>query len=403
MEQAVAHPLSDRIQNLSESATIAMAQKAREYKAKGIDVISLSLGEPDFKTPQHIQDAAKAAIDEGKYFGYSPVPGYLDLRQAIADKLQRDNNLNYTPDQIVVSTGAKQSIANVFMCLLNPGDEVIVYAPYWVSYAEIIKVAEGVPVPIMGTLKNNFKATADQLKEAITPRTKAVIFSSPSNPTGSVFTREEMEAMAEVLRQHPNIYVVADEIYEFINFQDEHVSIGALPGMYDNTVTINGFSKGYAMTGWRLGYIAAPEWIAKACGKIQGQFTSGPNSITQRAAIAALNGDMSATHEMKTAYRHRRDLVLELLKDVPGVETYVPTGAFYLFPDISAYFGKSNGETTIENANDLCMYILNEAHVSLVTGEAFGAPNCIRMSFAASDEQLKEAMKRFKEALSQLN
>jgi len=403
MEQAVAPPLSDRIQKLAESATIAMAQKAREYKAKGIDVISLSLGEPDFKTPQHIQDAAKAAIDEGKYFGYSPVPGYLDLRQAIADKLQRDNNLTYTPNQIVVSTGAKQSIANVFMCLLNPGDEVIVYTPYWVSYAEIIKVAEGVPVPIMGTLENNFKATADQLKEAITPRTKAVIFSSPSNPTGSVFTREEMEAMAEVLRQHTNIYVVADEIYEFINFQDEHVSMAALPGMYDNTVTINGFSKGYAMTGWRLGYIAAPEWIAKACGKIQGQFTSGPNSITQRAAIAALSGDMSATHKMKTAYRRRRDLVLELLKDVPGVETYVPTGAFYLFPDISAYFGKSNGETTIEDASDLCMYILNEAHVSLVTGEAFGAPNCLRMSFAASDEQLKEAIGRIKEALSQLN
>ncbi|WKN45286.1 pyridoxal phosphate-dependent aminotransferase [Tunicatimonas pelagia] len=403
MEQAVAQPLSERIQKLAESATIAMAQKAREYKAKGINVISLSLGEPDFKTPQHIQEAAKAAIDEGKYFGYSPVPGYLDLRQAIADKLQRDNNLTYSPNQIVVSTGAKQSIANVFMCLLNPGDEVIVYAPYWVSYAEIIKVAEGVPVPIVGTLENNFKATTEQLKEAITSRTKAVIFSSPSNPTGSVFTREEMEAMADVLRQHPNIYVVADEIYEFINFQNEHVSIAALPGMYDNTVTINGFSKGYAMTGWRLGYIAAPEWIAKACGKIQGQFTSGPNSITQRAAIAALTGDMSSTQEMKAAYQRRRDLVLELLQDVPGVETYVPTGAFYLFPDISAYFGKSDGETTIENASDLCMYILNKAHVSLVTGEAFGAPNCIRMSFAASDEQLKEAIGRIKEALSQLN
>ncbi len=403
MEQAVAQPLSERIQKLAESATIAMAQKAREFKAKGFDVISLSLGEPDFKTPQHIQNAAKAAIDEGKYFGYSPVPGYLDLRQAIADKLQRDNSLTYTPNQIVVSTGAKQSIANVFMCLLNPGDEVIVYSPYWVSYAEIIKVAEGVPVSIMGSLENNFKASADQLKAAITDRTKAVIFSSPCNPTGAVFTRQEMEAMAEVLRQHPNIYVVADEIYEYINFQDEHVSIAAMPGMYDNTITVNGFSKGFAMTGWRLGYIAAPEWIAKACGKIQGQFTSGTNSIAQRAGIAALTGDMSVTQEMKAAYKRRRDLVLELLKDVPGVQTYVPTGAFYLFPDVSAYFGKSDGETTIENASDFCMYILNQAHVSLVTGEAFGAPNCIRMSFAASDEQLKEAIRRIKEVLSKLN
>ena len=403
METAVAQPLSERIQKMEESATIAMAQKAREFKAKGIDVISLSLGEPDFKTPKHIQEAAKQAIDEGKYFGYSPVPGYLDLREAIAEKLQRDNGLTYTPNQIVVSTGAKQSIANVFLCLLDPGDEVIVYSPYWVSYAEIIKIAEGVPVPIMGSLENNFKATADQLKAAITPRTKAVIFSSPCNPTGAVFSREEMEAMAGVLSQHPNIYVVADEIYEYINFRDEHVSIASLPGMYDNTITINGFSKGYAMTGWRLGYIAAPEWIAKACGKIQGQFTSGTNSIAQRAAIAALKGDMSASQEMKAAYQRRRDLVLDLLKDVPGVETYVPTGAFYLFPDISAYFGKSDGETTIENADDFCMYILNQAHVSMVTGDAFGAPNCIRLSFAASDEQLKEAMQRIKEVLAKLH
>ena len=403
MESAVAQPLSERIQKMEESATIAMAQKAREFKAKGIDVISLSLGEPDFKTPKHIQEAAKQAIDEGKYFGYSPVPGYPDLREAIAEKLQRDNGLTYTPNQIVVSTGAKQSIANAFLCLLNPGDEVIVYAPYWVSYAEIIKIAEGVPVPIMGSLENNFKATADQLREAITPRTKAVIFSSPCNPTGAVFSRQEMEAMAEVLRQHSNIYVVADEIYEYINFRDEHVSIASLPGMYDHTITVNGFSKGYAMTGWRLGYIAAPEWIAKACSKIQGQFTSGANSIAQRAAIAALKGDMAAAQEMKAAYQRRRDLVLELLKDVPGVETYVPTGAFYLFPDISAYFGKSDGETTIENADDFCMYILNEAHVSLVTGDAFGAPNCVRLSFAASDEQLKEAVKRIKEALARLH
>ncbi len=395
--------LSDRIQRLEESATIAMAQKARELKGKGIDVISLSLGEPDFKTPRHIQEAAKQAIDEGKYFTYSPVPGYLDLRQAIADKLKRDNDLSYTPQQIVVSNGAKQSIANVMMCLLNPGDEVIVYAPYWVSYAEMIKLAEGVPVFINGNLKNNFKATASQLKEAITPRTKVVIYSSPCNPTGAVFSRAEMEAMAEMLSAHKNIFVIADEIYEYINFSGEHVSMAALPGMYDNTVTVNGFSKGFAMTGWRLGYVAAPLWIAQACDKMQGQFTSGANSIAQRAAIAALTGDMSPTRQMAEAYLHRRDLVLELLRQVPGIKTYVPNGAFYIFPDISDYFGKSDGEITLHNAEDFCMYILGKAHVSLVTGEAFGAPKCIRLSFAASEEDLREAIRRIRETLSQLH
>lgn len=380
-----------------------MAQKARELKSKGVDVISLSLGEPDFKTPRHIQEAAKQAIDEGKYFTYSPVPGYLDLRQAIADKLKRDNHLTYTPQQIVVSNGAKQSIANVMMCLLNPGDEVIVYAPYWVSYAEMIKLAEGVPVLIHGSLDNNFKATASQLKEAITPRTKAVIYSSPCNPTGAVFSRAEMEAMAKVLSAHKNIFVIADEIYEYINFSGEHVSMAALPGMYDNTITVNGFSKGFAMTGWRLGYVAAPLWITQACDKIQGQFTSGANSIAQRAAIAALTGDMSATRQMAEAYLHRRDLVLELLRQIPGVKTYVPNGAFYIFPDISDYFGKSDGETTIHNAEDFCMYILSKAHVSLVTGEAFGAPECVRLSFAASTEDLKEAIRRIRETLSHLN
>ena len=394
--------LSDRINKLEESATIAMAQKARELKAKGINVISLSLGEPDFKTPQHIQDAAKAAIDSGKSFGYSPVPGYPELRQAIADKLKRDNNLTYTPEQIVVSNGAKQSIANVMMCLLNPGDEVIVYSPYWVSYVELIKLAEGEPVLIKGTIENNFKATADQLKAAITPKTKAVIYSSPCNPTGAVFSRQEMEAIARVLSEHKNIMVIADEIYEYINFSGEHVSLAALPGMYEQTITVNGFSKGYAMTGWRLGYIAAPLWLAKACNKMQGQITSGANSIAQQAAITAINGDMEATKEMAAAYLRRRDLVLKLLSEIPGVKTYVPNGAFYIFPDISAFFGKSDGETTINDAEDLCMYILNNAHVSLVTGEAFGAPECIRLSFAASEEDLRTAISRMKEFLAKL-
>lgn len=395
--------LSDRIKKLEESATIAMAQKARELKSQGIDVISLSLGEPDFKTPQFIQDAAKEAIDEGKYFGYSPVPGYPELRQAIANKLKRDNHLTYTPEQIVVSNGAKQSIANVMMCMLNPGDEVVVYSPYWVSYVELIKLAEGVPVLIQGSIENNFKATSDQLEAAITPRTKAVIYSSPCNPTGAVFSRAEMEAMAKVLAPHKNIFVIADEIYEYINFSGEHVSIATLPGMYEQTITVNGFSKGYAMTGWRLGYIAAPAWIAKACNKMQGQFTSGANSIAQRAAIAALNGDMAPTKEMAQAYLRRRDLVLALLKEIPGIKTYVPSGAFYIFPDVSEFFGKSDGETTIQSAEDFCMYILNKAHVSLVTGDAFGAPECVRLSFAASEEDLKKAMQQIKEALAKLS
>ncbi|MFP4292226.1 MAG: pyridoxal phosphate-dependent aminotransferase [Cyclobacteriaceae bacterium] len=394
--------LSERIKAMEESATIAMAQKARELKSQGIDVISLSLGEPDFKTPEHICQAAKEAIDEGKYFTYTPVPGYLDLRQAIAEKLKNENQLDYSPEQIVVSTGAKQSIANVMMCLLNPGDEVIVYAPYWVSYVEIIKLAEGVPVAIDGSIENNFKATAEQLKKAISPKTKAVIFSSPCNPTGAVFSREELQAMAEVLKDRPDIVVVADEIYEHINFSGEHVSIASMPGMMERTVTVNGFSKGFAMTGWRLGYIAAPLSIAKACGKMQGQFTSGTNSIAQRAAIAALKGDMTPTQEMAKAYRRRRDLVLGLLKEIPGIKTYVPNGAFYIFPDVSDYFGKSDGEMQIKDAEDFCMYILKEAYVSLVTGDAFGAPQCVRLSYAASDEQLKEAIARMKKALAKL-
>ncbi|QDH78063.1 pyridoxal phosphate-dependent aminotransferase [Echinicola soli] len=396
--------LSDRINNMEESATLAMAKKARELKGQGIDIISLSLGEPDFKTPQHIQDAAKAAIDEGKYFSYSPVAGYQDLREAIAQKLQSQNKITEAKaENIVLSTGAKHSIANIFMCLLNEGDEVVIFSPYWVSYAEIIKLAGGVPVLIEGTLENNFKASADQLEEAITDKTKAVIYSSPCNPTGSVFSKEELEAIAEVIKKHKDIYIVADEIYELINYTGQHASMAALPGMFDRTITVNGFSKGYAMTGWRVGYICAPLFIAKACEKIQGQFTSGGTGIAQRAALAAITGDQTPSVEMEKAYKKRRELVLELLRGIPGIKTHVPEGAFYFFPDVTAFFGKSAGEIKIDNADDFCLYILNTAHVSVVTGAAFGAPNCVRLSYAASEEDLKEALKRIKEAVAKLS
>ncbi len=394
--------LSNRINALEESATIAMAQKARELKAQGIDVISLSLGEPDFKTPEHIQKAAKDAIDSGKFFAYPPVPGYPELRKGIADKLKKENNLDCTPDNIVVSNGAKHSIANIFMALINPGDEVIVYAPYWVSYVELIKLAEGVPVVIGGTLEQDFKAPVEELKKAITPKTKAIIFSSPSNPTGSVFTKSELQEIADEVLKHENVYVISDEIYEYINFIGEHVSIGSLPGMFERTIVVNGFSKGYAMTGWRVGYICAPLWMAKACNKMQGQFTSGVNSIAQRAAIEAITGDQKPTRKMAETYKKRRQLVLEGLSEIPGIKANQPGGAFYFFPDISAFFGKSDGETTINDASDLALYILNKAHVSVVTGEAFGAPECIRISYAASDDQLKEALKRLKETLGKL-
>lgn len=395
--------LSDRINNMEESATLAMAKKARELKTQGIDIISLSLGEPDFKTPQYIQTAAKDAIDEGKYFSYSPVPGYQDLREAIAKKLREVNHIqDAKAENIVVSTGAKHSIANIFMCLLNEGDEVVIFSPYWVSYAEIIKLAGGVPVLIEGTLENNFKATASQLEAALTDKTKAVIYSSPCNPTGSVFSEEELRAIAEVVKKKEDLYVVADEIYELINFTGKHASIASFDGMFDRTITVNGFSKGYAMTGWRVGYICAPLFIAKACEKIQGQFTSGGTGIAQRAALAALEGDQGPTEEMAQAYLRRRDLVLGLLENIPGVKTHVPEGAFYFFPDVSSFFGKSVGDQTIEDADDFCLYILNEAHVSLVTGAAFGSPNCVRISYAASDEELVEALKRIKEAVEKI-
>ena len=390
---------SNRIKSIPESATIAMAAKAREMKENGTDVISLSLGEPDFKTPDHIIEGAKQALDEKKYFSYPPVPGYLDLRQAISKKFKEDNGLDYAPDQIVVSNGAKQSIANVFLALLDPGDEVIVFSPYWVSYTALIHLAEGKSVFVKGGIENDFKATAEQLKAAITDKTKAVIFSSPCNPTGSVFTKEELEAIAEVLKAYPDIIIISDEIYEMINYTGKHASIGALPGMQDRTVTVNGFSKGYAMTGWRVGYMGAPKWLAKAANKMQGQITSGNSSIAQRAALAGLNAPKTASEEMAAAYRERRELVYNLLREIPGIEVNYPQGAFYFFPDVKAYFGKGN----LKNASDLCLYILEEAHVSLVTGEAFGAPDCVRLSYAASEEELKTAIARIKQALAKLS
>ena len=395
------YPLSERILSLSESQTLAMAAKARELQAQGHQVIKLNLGEPDFQTPDHIKEAAKKALDEG-YTAYPPVTGYPELRQAIADKLKRDNNLDYTANQIVVSTGAKQSIANVMMCLLNKGDEVVVFTPYWVSYAEQIKLAEGNAVWLKGDIDADFKVTPEQLEAAITPKTKIVLFSSPCNPTGSVFTKEELEGIAKVIAKHENIFVISDEIYEFINFGSQHESIAQFNEIKDRVIVVNGFSKGYAMTGWRLGYVAAPEWLAKACGKLQGQITSGANSIAQRAAITALNGDMEPTLKMKEAYARRKKLVIEGLSNIEGIKCNDPQGAFYIFPDVSAYFGTSDGTTKVENAFDFAMYLLNEKHVSVVSGEGFGDENCIRISYAASDEDLVEAIKRIKEACEAL-
>lgn len=393
--------LSERLRALSESETLAMTKKARELAAQGHNVISLSVGEPDFQTPQHIKDAAKKAIDDGYTF-YTPVPGYPDLRQAIATKLNKDNGLDYTQENIVVSTGAKQSIANVLLSIVDPGDEVIIFAPYWVSYIEMVKLAEGTSVIVDGTIENDFKVTAEDLEKAITSRTKAILFSSPCNPTGAVFSKKELTEIAEVVARHERIIVIADEIYEYINFEGTHFSIGSVPAIKDRVVTVNGFSKGYAMTGWRVGYIGAPKAIAAACDKIQGQVTSGTCSIAQKAAFAAITGDLSAAKEMTAAYLRRRDLVLGLLKDIPGIKVTIPQGAFYSFPDISYYIGKSYNGTVINKASDLSMFILNEGHVSSVGGDAFGAPNCIRISFAASDDNLKEAVRRIKECLAKL-
>ncbi len=396
------HTLSDRIEAIQESATLAMAAKAREFKQKGIDVISLSLGEPDFKTPVHICEAAKIAIDDGKYFSYPPVAGYQDLREALAAKYQKENNVPYKAENIVVSNGAKQSIANSMLALINKGDEVVVFSPYWVSYDALVRLAEGVPVVVSGTIENDFKVTAAQLEAAITSRTKAIIFSSPCNPTGSVFSKKELEAIANVVLKHKNLLVIADEIYEHINFTGDQTSIASLPGMFDRTITVNGFAKGFAMTGWRVGYIAAPKWIADGCNKVQGQITSANCSIAQRAALAAITGDITPTNQMVAEYRKRRDIVYNLLKDIPGIKANYPEGAFYFFPDVSSYYGKSDGSRTIKNGDDLCLYLLEVAHVSLVTGDAFGDGNCIRLSYAASEKDLQEALKRIKEALLKL-
>jgi aspartate aminotransferase len=398
--------LSGRVTSMSESQTLEMAKKARELKAKGFDVISLNLGEPDFITPEHICNAAKKALDEGFTF-YTPVAGIPDLKKGIADKLQRDNQIDCKPENIVVSTGAKQSIVNVLMCLCDPGDEVIIFAPYWVSYYEMVKLAEGVPVVISGSLENEFKVTAEQVRAAIGPRTKAILFSSPCNPTGAVFSEAELTDIAQVVHDHQAeggspIYIIADEIYEYINFTGKHFSIGSLPMVKDQVITVNGFSKGFAMTGWRVGYIAAPKWLADACDKIQGQVTSGTCSIAQKAAVAAITGDLTATRAMSEAYLRRRSLTKGLLDQIPGIRSNNPEGAFYIFPDVSAYFGKSFGNWHIGTSYDLCMYLLNEAHISMVDGEGFGAPDCIRISTAASDENLTEAMRRMKEALAKL-
>lgn len=396
------NPLSQRVINMEESATIAMAQKARDLKSQGVDVISLSLGEPDFKTPEHIQQAAKEAIDSKKYFGYPPVPGYADFREAIANKFREENNIECTAANIVVSTGAKQSIANIMMSMLDAGDEVIVLSPYWVSYADVIKVAEGIPVYVKGGIEDNFKASAKQIEEAITDKTKMMIFSSPCNPTGEVYTKEEIEPIVEVLERHKDVYVVSDEIYEHINFTGGHVSIGAYPSIKDRVITVNGVAKAFAMTGWRIGYMCAPVEIAKACSKIQGQFTSAANSIAQRAALVAITSDLGPTRAMANEYLERRQMVFDLLNEIPGLQTVMPSGAFYFFPKVSSFFGKSYDNWTINTAGDLCMYLLEGVNVSLVTGEAFGEPECVRLSYAASRDDLKEALKRIADALAKL-
>ena len=392
------NPLSDRINNLAVSQTLAMAALARELKAQGKDIISLSLGEPDFNTPEFIKEAAKKAIDEN-YSTYTPVEGYLDLKEAICRKFKRDNNLDYKPSQIVVSTGAKQSLYNIAQVMLNEGDEVILPAPYWVSYYEIIKLSGGVPVEVPTSIENDFKITPEQLEAVITPKTKMIWYSSPCNPSGSVYSREELEALSKVILKHENIYVVSDEIYEHINFSGTFCSIGSIPGMLDRTITVNGVAKAFAMTGWRIGYIGAPEFIAKACTKIQGQVTSGANSIAQRATIAAVDADPKVLNYMVEAFHKRRDLVVGLIKEIPGLKINVPEGAFYVFPDVSSFFGKTLRGQFIKDATDFSMFLLAEANVATVTGDAFGNPNCIRFSYATSEELLIEALRRIKEAL----
>ncbi|MES2725966.1 MAG: pyridoxal phosphate-dependent aminotransferase [Bacteroidota bacterium] len=393
--------LADRLNKIVESNTLRMAKLSRELQAQGKDIINLSLGEPDFQTPIHIKEAAKKAIDDGYTF-YTPVAGYLDLRQAISEKFQRENGLTYATDQIVVSTGAKHSIMNVMMALLNKDDEVIIPTPFWVSYSEMVKLNDGKPVYVHSTVDQDYKPTPALIEAAITDKTKIFIFSSPCNPTGSVFSKDELYNIAKVFEKYPQVSIIADEIYEHINFKGKHESIGQFDFIKDRVITVNGMSKGFAMTGWRLGYIGAPKLIAQACEKLQGQFTSGTNAIAQRAALAALQHDLKPTVAMTEAFQRRRDLVLGLMKDIPGFKVNVPEGAFYVFPDVSSLYGKSDGTTVINNCEDLCMYILHNANVALVGGDSFGAPECIRFSYATSDDKLVEALKRIKEAITKL-
>lgn len=393
--------LSDRLNRLAPSATLVMSQKSSEMKAQGIDVINMSVGEPDFNTPDHIKEAAKKAIDEN-YSKYSPVPGYPDLRKAIVAKLKNENGLDYTVNEVIVGTGGKQGVCNAIMALVNPGDEVIIPAPYWVSYPQMVKLAGGTPVIVKAGFEQDFKMTAEQLEKAITPKTKMLILCSPSNPTGSVYSQEELASLAEVLRKHKEVFVLADEIYEHINYIGKHHSIAQEPDMKEQVIIANGVSKAYAMTGWRIGFLAAPEWIIKGVNKLQGQYTSGTCSVSQRAALAAYVEDQSCIEEMRVAFERRRDLIVKLAKEISGLEVNVPQGAFYLFPKCSSFFGKSDGKYTVNNSTDLALYLLEKAHVATVGGDAFGDPDCFRMSYATSDENIVEALRRIKEALAEL-
>lgn len=393
--------LSDRLNRLAPSATLAMSQKSSEMKAQGIDVINMSVGEPDFNTPEHIKDAAKKAIDEN-FSRYSPVPGYMDLREAISSKLKRENGLDYGVNEILVSNGAKQSVCNTIMALVNDGDEVIIPAPYWVSYPQMAKLAGGVPVIVEAGFEQDFKMTHEQLEAAITPKTKLLILCSPSNPTGSVYNEEELRGLADVIKRHEDLYVLADEIYEHINYIGKHHSIAQIEGMKERTIVVNGVSKAYAMTGWRIGYIAAPEWIVKGCNKLQGQYTSGPCSVSQKAAVEAYMASQDCVEEMRKAFERRRDLIVSLAKDIPGLEVNVPQGAFYLFPKCSSFFGKTDGTHVINNSTDFALYLLEVGHVATVAGDAFGDPECFRMSYATSDDTIREAMSRIKSAVARL-
>lgn len=393
--------LSDRLNRLAPSATLAMSQKSSEMKAQGIDVINMSVGEPDFNTPEHIKDAAKKAIDEN-FSRYSPVPGYMDLREAISAKLKRENGLDYGVNEILVSNGAKQSVCNTIMALVNDGDEVIIPAPYWVSYPQMAKLAGGEPVIVEAGFEQDFKMTPEQLEAAITPKTKLLILCSPSNPTGSVYNEEELRGLADVIKRHEDLYVLADEIYEHINYIGKHHSIAQIEGMKERTIVVNGVSKAYAMTGWRIGYIAAPEWIVKGCNKLQGQYTSGPCSVSQKAAVEAYMASQDCVEEMRKAFERRRDLIVSLAKDIPGLEVNVPQGAFYLFPKCSSFFGKTDGTHVINNSTDFALYLLEVDHVATVAGDAFGDPECFRMSYATSDDTIREAMSRIKSAVARL-